>query len=236
VQSFYGYKNDSGDLQIFEEEIQHLSRVLRKQIGDQVRVLDGKGHSYNAEIVELNRSTCRLTILDEEFSERQELLNLYIAPTKNISRMEWLVEKSVELGLRSIHFILTDHSERKKLRIDRLEKIALSAMKQSERVYLPKVHELKRISECLEKLNTSKTFMAHCEDRTERISLNSVLKSYNEDHINILIGPEGDFSKNEIEKATSIGIKSVDLGTARLRTETAALYAVSLIKSIANDS
>ena len=86
------------------------------------------------------------------------------------------------------------------------------------------------------KIESFKNFHGTFEDRTERISLNSVLKSYNEDHINILIGPEGDFSKNEIEKATSIGIKSVDLGTARLRTETAALYAVSLIKSIANDS
>ena len=141
MQVFYG-KEESGLIKLNQEESKHLSRVLRKVPGGPVSATDGEGHFYECEVELADKQESVLKVLDRHFDNGRPKVKLYIAPTKNISRMEWLLEKAVELGLGEMQFVRCDNSERKKLRLDRLEKIALSAMKQSQRVYLPKLHEM----------------------------------------------------------------------------------------------
>jgi len=214
------------DFTIEGEEAGHISRVLRKKAGDIFEVTDGTGKGYKAEIVDMGKNDISARILEEikgDF-EIKTHVHLAVAPTKNIDRFEWIIEKSVELGVSEITPLICDRSERKIVNIERMNKLALSAMKQSGRFVLPKVNELVKLEKL--KSNSELKLIAHCEE-TLKNELNQlpVAKS-----VTILIGPEGDFSPKEIEKAKLENYQPISLGKSRLRTETAAIYALSFFR------
>lgn len=227
MQVFFG-KAESERIKLNEEESKHLTKVLRKAPGDLVSATDGAGHSYDCEVELADKRQSVLKVLSERFNEDRPGVKLFIAPTKNISRIEWLLEKAVELGLGEVQFILCENSERKKIRLDRLEKIVLSAMKQSQRAYLPKVYDMMSFGEAIESSDVKTTYLAHCYNELPKEKFQKYLSSSK--NISLFIGPEGDFSKKEVEVAMDKGIRCIHLGESRLRTETAALYALSMMK------
>ncbi|WP_162426413.1 16S rRNA (uracil(1498)-N(3))-methyltransferase [Pontibacter pudoricolor] len=207
-----------------EEESKHCTRVLRLHQGDTVYLVDGVGGLYTAIIQDANPKKCQLQIIDKqiEYGKLPYVSHIAVAPTKNIERMEWFVEKAVEIGVSEITFLLCEHSERRQLRLDRLEKIAISAMKQSQKGYLPLLHDLTPFHKFVQQAHHDRTFIAHLEEDATK-----PIKDYfkvDKPHC-IMIGPEGDFSTDEIRAAYEAGIRPVTLGESRLRTETAALVA-----------
>ena len=217
------------------EESRHAVRVLRLREGDELNVTDGRGNLYCCQIVEANDKACvvEASELLSAFHFPLSTLHLAVAPTKNPSRMEWLVEKAVEIGVGEITLLNCDHSERSFLKTDRLEKLAISAMKQSLHTVLPEIHPAVSLRDLLSTfrfpLSTQK-FIAHCEADKPRTPLASALKP--SQNAVVLIGPEGDFSEEEIALALECGFQPVSLGPSRLRTETAALYAVTAFNLI----
>ncbi|ALJ00464.1 16S rRNA (uracil(1498)-N(3))-methyltransferase [Rufibacter tibetensis] len=212
-----------------EEESKHCARVLRLGQGDTVTLIDGRGGLFEAEIAEPNPKKTKLSILHyhAEHQKRGYKIHIAVAPTKNMDRMEWFVEKAVEMGIDEITFLQCARSERKNLNLDRLEKIAVSAMKQSMKAYLPTLHELTRYTDLIKQPPAGQRFIAHLVEGQERHSLAKSITG--EDTYTILIGPEGDFSPEEVEQAIQAGYKPVTLGQSRLRTETAAMAACHTI-------
>jgi 16S rRNA (uracil1498-N3)-methyltransferase len=221
-----------GDFAWFdEEEARHGVQVLRKKAGDQIQFVDGEGGWYEGLIEESAKWHLVVKIVSrkEEVGKKNYRLHLAVAPTKSIERFEWFLEKATEIGIDEITPLHCEHSERTKIRNDRLQKILLSAMKQSLRAYLPKLDALTDFEQFLKHLPTTNHhapiknhFIAHC--RSENLPhLKSNLQPAQD--VTILIGPEGDFSQREIDLATGHGFQSVSLGEARLRTETAAIVA-----------
>jgi 16S rRNA (uracil1498-N3)-methyltransferase len=211
------------------EESRHCMLVLRKKKGDSIHFTDGKGNLYEAEILEENPKKCTLQIIKTQNNpqKRSFYTHLAIAPTKNIDRMEWLVEKLVEIGIDEISFFLGERSERKQLNISRLEKIALSAIKQSLKFTLPKLNDLRKFSELIKSIDTQQKFIAYLPEEKPQLLKNQLVinSSYT-----IFIGPEGDFSPNEVKSALANGFTPVSLGESRLRTETAGLVACHTIQ------
>jgi 16S rRNA (uracil1498-N3)-methyltransferase len=203
-----------------EDESKHACRVLRLKMNDEVSLLDGVGGVYHARIEEDNPKKCLLQIITvtQETQPAHEV-HIAIAPTKNMDRIEWFVEKATEIGMTELTLIICDHSERKIVKTERLEKILISAMKQSKRTFIPKLNAVVTFSEFMKQ--HTQGALAHCEEG-EKKSLQTVYKASN---YPILIGPEGDFSSKEIAAAKTNGFDFVVLGNTRLRTETAGLYA-----------
>lgn len=208
-----------------EEESGHCVRVLRLKEGDSLHITDGRGTLYRAVVEDAHPKRCTIRIVEEhpEWEKRPYSLTIAVAPTKNIDRIEWFVEKATECGIDRIIPILCDHSERKIVKTDRLEKIAASAMKQSLKAYMPKVEPLTPIKDVLSEPFEGVKLIAHCEEDMERIFMGDVLRKG--ENVVVLIGPEGDFSPKEIEAARKAGFVEISLGNSRLRTETAALAA-----------
>ena len=212
-----------------EEESGHCVRVLRYSAGDEILLTDGKGTTYTARITNPHPKHCDFEIISREKQEPHHHFHLHIAiaPTKNIERMEWAIEKCVEIGVDEITPLLCRFSERKQLRTDRLEKIILSAAKQSLTPYLPVLHELTpydtfiKSQESRDKTQEQK-FIAHCYKEDKRVLKDEIEQGRD---VLVLIGPEGDFSEQEIAEALSLGFVPVSLGNSRLRTETAAVVA-----------
>ena len=217
-----------------EEESGHCVRVLRLKEGDSLHITDGKGTLYRAEVEDAHPKRCTIRIVEEhhEWEKRPYSLTIAVAPTKNIDRIEWFVEKATECGIDRIVPILCDHSERKVIKGERLEKIAISAMKQSLKAYLPTIAPLTPIRTLLEEPFDGVRLIAHCEEDMERIFMGELIGKG--DNVMVLIGPEGDFSKEEIEAARKAGFKEVTLGKERLRTETAALAAAMFTAFVNN--
>ena len=213
------------------EESRHAVRVLRMHEGDEITVTDGCGNLYRCHIVDANEKACVINVIVQELSipNSQFSIHLAVAPTKNPARMEWLVEKAVEIGVGEITLLDCDHSERSFLKTDRLEKLAVSAMKQSLHTVLPKINPAVKLTDWLNfqlsTFNFQLKLIAHCEADKPRVPLASALQP-GRDAV-VLIGPEGDFSDEEIALALECGFQPVSLGLSRLRTETAALYAVT---------
>jgi 16S rRNA (uracil1498-N3)-methyltransferase len=208
-----------------EEESKHCVRVLRLKQGSKVELLNGKGLSVLAEIKDDHPKKCTLHILSTEFHPRSSaVIHLALAPTKNMDRLEWLMEKATEIGLSKLSFLKCDHNERGQLKLDRLEKIAISAMKQSKRYYLPEIEEMVSFQSFVQ--NHPNGFIGHCYP-AEKIALNSISESKV-----FLIGPEGDFSENEVNLALQNGYQAVSLSDFRLRTETAALISIMKLSLI----
>ena len=212
------------------EDSRHCIKVLRKTIKDLIHVVDGKGGLFACEIIKANDKKCEFKILSEQrnFQQRDSYLHIAIAPTKNADRLEWFIEKSVEIGIDEISLIQTKHSERKNQKIDRLEKIAISAMKQSLKAYLPKINELITLERFLKGVVQEQKFVAHLTDDSK--SLISSLKP--KAAYCILIGPEGDFTKEEVLEAQKEGFQVATLGNSRLRTETAGVVACTICNNI----
>ena len=217
-----------------EEESGHCVRVLRLKEGDSLHITDGKGTLYRAEVEDAHPKRCTIRIVEEhhEWEKRPYSLTIAVAPTKNIDRIEWFVEKATECGIDRIIPILCDHSERKVIKGERLEKIAISAMKQSLKAYLPTIAPLTPIRTLLEEPFDGVRLIAHCEEDMERIFMGELIDKG--DNVMVLIGPEGDFSKEEIEAARKAGFREVTLGKERLRTETAALAAAMFTAFVNN--
>lgn len=206
-----------------KEESKHIVKVLRKSVGDVLKITNGKGWQFDAEITNADIKKCQVKISNaEKQPKRNYNLNIAIAPTKMNDRFEWFLEKATEIGVDSITPILCEHSERKVIKLERFEKIMQSAMKQSLQCYLPKLNQLTPFSSFISKSHSGQLYIAHCEE-TDKKSLKTELKPKQD--ITILIGPEGDFSVKEIETALQHNFIPVTLGNTRLRTETAAIVA-----------
>ncbi|WP_375418808.1 RsmE family RNA methyltransferase [uncultured Hymenobacter sp.] len=207
-----------------EDESKHAVRVLRLREADAVELLDGRGHRYQAHLLDANPKRCQLQVIGHVLvPPRPYVTHVAVAPTKNLDRMEWLVEKAVEVGIERLSFLRCARSERRELKLERLEKIAISALKQSGQAWLPQLDEMTDFAAFLPLLVPATTFIAHLE-AGERTALAQVAGAG--PGCCVLIGPEGDFTPAEIEMALARGIRPVTLGTSRLRTETAALAAV----------
>lgn len=217
--------------QLSEEESRHCIKVLRKTVGDQIEIVDGKGNWYKAKISKAQEKKCEVSIIQtqHDVGKRNFSIHLAIAPTKNADRMEWMIEKCTEIGIDEISFLETRYSERKVQRLDRLEKIAISAMKQSGQAFLPKLNEMQKISAFLNQHFEAQKYIAHLEEG-ERKLLSKIALPLSQ--YLILIGPEGDFSEEEIKMANKNGFISVSLGETRLRTETAGLVSCMTLNFI----
>ncbi len=208
-----------------KEESRHIVKVLRMKESDSFTITNGKGSFFNAEITTANPKGCLVKILSEETQQPLPYnLHLVVAPTKLNDRYEWFLEKATEIGISEITPIICDHSERKQIKAERYEKILQSAMKQSLKAFLPTLNPAISFKEFIasEKENDGLRCIAHCEE-TNKKSLKSVLLPKTK--TTILIGPEGDFSSDEIKLAIQAGFQAVALGESRLRTETAAIVA-----------
>ena len=210
-----------------EEESAHCVRVLRYEKGDEILLTDGRGSTYQARITNPHPRHCEFEVLSQEKQEKTHNIYLHvaIAPTKNIERLEWMVEKCTEIGVDEITPLLCRFSERKNLRNDRLEKIILSAAKQSLTPYLPKLNELTDFDALMQMYGGNEhidKYIAHCYKEEKRELKDAITKGRD---VLILIGPEGDFSQQEVERAIQEGFKPVGLGRSRLRTETAGVVA-----------
>lgn len=208
-----------------EDESKHCIKVLRLNIGTVVYLIDGVGGLYKAEITGEHKKHVTLKVIEatHEYQKSNHHLHIAIAPTKNIDRLEWFLEKATEMGIQEITPVICDRSERKVVKEDRLYKVVTSAVKQSLQAYHPIVHPQISLSAFLKQNNESVKMIAHCLDNESRQFISDVAKPG--EHYTILIGPEGDFTTNEIEMALTIGYKPLTLGNTRLRTETAGLAA-----------
>ncbi|MBR6938859.1 MAG: 16S rRNA (uracil(1498)-N(3))-methyltransferase [Prevotella sp.] len=213
------------------DEATHATRVLRLKSGDEMFLMDGAGTFYRAEVTLVSNKKCLYEIRETMSQEKtwNGKIHLAIAPTKMTDRIEWLVEKATEIGFDDITFLNCRFSERKVLRIDRIEKIVVSAMKQSRKPWIPQVHEMIAFTDFVKANHTGKKYIAHCYEEIVRNDLFDELLSMNTPNdITVMIGPEGDFSIDEVEFAMSHGFESISLGNSRLRTETAGLSAVMM--------
>lgn len=207
-----------------EEEAQHCIRVLRLTAGDEITLTDGKGNFYRAEISAATNKRCLVNIIETIYQEPLWPCHLHIAmaPTKNMDRNEWFAEKATEIGFDELTFLNCRFSERKVIKTERIEKILVSAIKQSLKARLPVLNEMTDFDKFISRDFKGQKFIAHCYEG-EKPLLKDVLHK-GEDAL-VLIGPEGDFSEEEVKKAIEKGFIPISLGKSRLRTETAALVA-----------
>lgn len=219
---FYQNSIHDGVNFLSEDESKHCAQVLRHQKGDEILIFDGNGGEHRAVLTQITKKSCGFEVLESNFKPKKQFcMHLAIAPTKNADRMEWLIEKLSEIGVDEVTFIQTKHSERKKLRLDRLGKKAISAMKQSGNPFLMKLNELTSYDSFLSFSEADIKLIAHVDDSYQYIvdSLSS------NKSVIILIGPEGDFGLDEVKQAKEKGFKTVSLGQNTLRTETAGFVA-----------
>jgi 16S rRNA (uracil1498-N3)-methyltransferase len=227
MQLFYSTSIQENLIFLNEEESRHCIKVLRLKIGNLVNVTDGKGNHYKTTILEDNPRKTMLQI-DKIVTIDKHPIHIHIAisPTKNISRFEWFLEKSVEMGISEITPVIASQSERKKINFDRCHKIILSGMKQSLQYWLPQFNQLIVFSEFLKREDQNDKFIGYCDEVNPEHLFDVYEKG---DNATILIGPEGDFSKEEFDLAKKKGYKPISLGKSRLRTETAGLAACHII-------
>ncbi len=214
-----------------EDDSRHAVRTLRLGAGDAIAVTDGHGNRHAAVVRQADVRRCTFRILSTHTTPpRPFSIRICVAPTKNNDRIEWFVEKAVEVGIERISFFVGQHSERRVLKSERTEKIAVAAMKQSLQSYLPRLDEVVSFGELLKTVDTDQRFIAHLPNGEAPVNLAKVAMPGGS--CTVLIGPEGDFSGTEIEQAATAGFRMVTLGPNRLRTETAALTACQLLNFI----
>ena len=225
MQLFYNSEIKSGDktFTFDKEESKHIIKVLRKKDGDILFVTNGLGFLFKTEIILASDSKCTVQMISFDKAPTPNFkLHLAVAPTKMNDRYEWFLEKATEIGIHEITPIICDRSERKVINKERFEKILLSAMKQSNELFLPKLNPAISFKEFVKQKNKGLQLIAHCEE-TDKKTLKSILQSNTD--VTVLIGPEGDFSEKEITLALDQNYVPVSLGNTRLRTETAAVVA-----------
>ena len=223
MSTFYAPSLQSGQThyQLSEEESKHCIKVLRMQVGAPIELINGKGLQAFTILEDPHPKRSFLSIESSIFHEKTPCLHIAMAPTKNMDRIEWYLEKATELGLSKLTFLLCERSERKQVNMERLEKIAIAAMKQSKRFYLPELRGPIRFENFLQ--NHANGYIGHCEEG-EKIGMNGFNST-----LPFLIGPEGDFSPTEISAALQSGYQAVEMSAFRLRTETAALLATTAL-------
>ncbi|MEJ6748482.1 MAG: 16S rRNA (uracil(1498)-N(3))-methyltransferase [Flavobacteriales bacterium] len=228
MQLFYT-NNSESEFTLPSEESKHITKVLRKKEGDTLHFTDGKGQLLITEITSTDIRKTRVKIIKKIEQEKQHnyYLHVAIAPTKNMDRFEWFLEKACEIGIDEITPIICDHSERKFVKKERGNRILLSAMKQSLKYHLPKLNEAISLNNFMKQDFIGNKYIAHCEN-SEKIELKN---KETEKRTIILIGPEGDFSVSEIEKSIEKNFLAISLGNSRLRTETAGLVCVTTISN-----
>ena len=210
------------DVKINDEEQQHIVKVLRMREGEEIFVTDGNGNLAKGNLVfEGKKVSLDVKEIKENLTEFSPKLHIAIAPTKNIDRIEFFIEKATEMAISEITILQTEKTERKNLNIDKLRKQAIAASKQSLRFHFPKINDVTKLSDFLKNVNPETTFVAHCDASFERTEISKI---QNVENITFLIGPEGDFSEKEINLLSEKGIKAVSLGNQRLRTETAGIF------------
>lgn len=233
VRYFY-VPNASNEHELPDEEAQHAVRVLRMQMGVEMMLMDGDGTFYRAEVAEATKKRCLYNIVETLPQKRQwpGHLHLAMAPTKNMDRTEWTCEKATEIGFDELSFVRCKFSERTVIKNERIDKILISATKQSRKAWKPILNEMidfKKFIDSVKDRNGGK-FICHCYDELElgekKLLKDCLLKG--EDNL-VMVGPEGDFSIDEVKYAEANGFQSVSLGESRLRTETAGLVAVHLM-------
>ncbi|MCB7480220.1 16S rRNA (uracil(1498)-N(3))-methyltransferase [Christiangramia sediminis] len=226
MQLFYNPEISENDKQIIfqRDESKHIVKVLRKKEGDILNITNGNGLLISAEIIKADIKQCLAKVISAEKQPPPPYyVHMIVAPTKMNDRYEWFLEKAMEIGIHEITPIICEHSERKVVKLNRFERVLQSAMKQSLHYRMPKLNEPINFSDFISKETEGSNFIAHCEEETEKVYLQNKIETG--EQVNILIGPEGDFSTKEIEMALNKGWEAVSLGDSRLRTETAAIVA-----------
>jgi len=214
------FYNPENNTYLPPEESWHSMKVMRLKEGSKAYVVDGKGNKYLIEITEPHLKKCQYKIIEIVTEQEKKKIHIALSPTKSMDRVEWFVEKSTEIGVSEISFILCKNSERKVIKLERLQKIAVSAMKQSGRTYLPKLNPLTTFQNFIQITNENIKLIAHLHE--QGVDINNMKSSKSSC---ILIGPEGDFTKEEISLALSNDFQAVSLGNTVLRTETAGIVA-----------
>ena len=215
------------EVKINEDEQMHIVKVLRMRSGEEIFVADGKGNLAKGNLhFEGKKVSLDVVEIKENLPNFSPLLHIAIAPTKNIDRIEFFVEKATEMGIAEITLLQTEKTERKNLNIDKLRKQSIAASKQSLRFHFPVINDLTKFSDFVKEVNPENTFVAHCNENLERIDLKMLRQAQHDNvkNITFLIGPEGDFSDKEIQLLVEKGVKAVSLGSQRLRTETAGVF------------
>lgn len=227
MQYFFSSEIRESTVHFDTAETAHIRKSLRKSKGDELMVLNGKGNVFRCVITDSSRRELEARIIDRTVETPLTYsLHVAIAPTKNVSRLEWFVEKAVEIGVSEITPLLTARGERQKVNIDRMERIAISAMKQCHSFYLPRINDATRFKDLVSSVDPEdKKFIAHCE-HADQPDLSEVATSGGSTLV--LIGPEGDFSGEEIEVARENNFREISLGKRRLRTETAGVFVTTL--------
>ena len=216
-----------------DDEAVHAVRVLRLAAGDEIMLMDGKGSFYRAQVTLATQKRCLYEIVETLPQERQwqGAVHLAIAPTKLMERIEWLAEKATEVGVDEMSFLDCQFSERRALKLARIEKIVVSAVKQSRKAYMPQLNDLTSFKTFIDQHRVGRRYIAHCYQEVPRVNLfDELCKGGEADDALVLIGPEGDFSIDEVKTAVDAGFVSVDLGKSRLRTETAGLSAIMMMQ------
>lgn len=228
MQLFYAPDLQGDHHTLNEQESKHCIKVLRMQIGDTVMLTNGIGGLFMAQLINEDPRRCEVNIVKrhEDYGKRDFHIHIAIAPTKNINRMEWFLEKATEIGIDEISPLVCKRSERKTVKPERLNKVITSAMKQSVKAYHPKLNEQIGFEKFLSRNQKSEKYIAYVEEG-DHPSLQSLYTKGND--VVIMIGPEGDFSPEEIQQARAQGYKTVSLGDSRLRTETAGVVACHTI-------
>ncbi|HMK20165.1 MAG TPA: RsmE family RNA methyltransferase [Chitinophagaceae bacterium] len=225
------YNSSQKEIVLDEDTSRHVVQVLRMKEGEKLNLTDGKGNLITAEIADAHKKHCSVKIIDSLFTTHDSRkVTIAISLLKNTSRFEWFLEKATEIGVSEIIPLICERTEKQKFRYDRMKGICISAMLQSQQTWLPLLHEPKQFSHvAIEQFDDQQKFIAHCEESGQKNNL-STFQSFN--HSTILIGPEGDFSKEEIEFALQKGFIPVSLGETRLRTETAGIVAAVLLRQV----
>jgi 16S rRNA (uracil1498-N3)-methyltransferase len=231
VNLFYEPDISGPSVTLNKDDSGHLVRVLRANTGDTIHLTDGKGFFYECVLKDPNPKKCLLEIKRKEAGNDKYSFSLHIAiaPTKNISRFEWFLEKSTEIGINEITPLLSEHSERKVVKTDRLNRVLIAAMKQSLKSHLPELKEITKFKDLINKPFNGQKFIAYVDDGLEDELFHICQKDTD---TLILIGPEGDFSREEISEAVDHGFTPVKLGPSRLRTETAGVVACHTVNLV----
>ena len=235
MQLFYAPEISLPRYTLPEEESKHCVRVLRMTVGDELHLTDGKGNMYRCKVVSDNAKRCEVEVVETtpEYERMSYGLTMCVAPTKIIDRFEWFLEKATEIGVSEVYPLECDHSERRQIKLEREEKVITAAVKQSLKAYHPVLAELTSFDEVVCKTFAGRKFIAHCGEAVkEKKYLASTLRK-GEDAL-VLIGPEGDFSPEEVRLAVANGFEEITLGTQRFRTETAAVVAVDMVSIVNN--
>lgn len=217
---------EGNSAEINGDESHHFTKVLRGKVGQEIQITDGKGKMGKGIVSQINSKSVEIDLNEviENHEKRPYKIHIAIAPTKSMERMEFFMEKATEIGINKISFLKTFHSERKNINLDRCRKILVSAVKQSLKVYVPQLNDLVKFNDFVKENHPENKLIAHCDEDFTRLNFKEFIQPQ-KDYL-ILIGPEGDFSKEEIELALQNGFTGISLGNQRLRTETAALNAI----------